>query len=121
MFSVLKIHCPWIEFGLAHLALKQNISWCQRVTNIYIALAHHLRSIMNPFLVMFHGVAKEFVVDEKVSIPTTMTGGLKSFETLRYLPNYSAAMQIYLSLSRWTMGYLPIQFYKVNFQSLYFL
>ena len=76
---------------------------------------------MNPFLVMFHAVAKEFMVDEEVSIPTTMTGGLKSFETLRYLPNYSMAMQIYLSTSRWTMGYLPIQFYKVNFQSLYFL
>ena len=84
----------------------------------YIALAHHLRSIINSFLVMFDGVSKEFVIDEKVSIPTTMTGGLKSFKTLRYLPNYSMAMQIYLSTSKWTMGYLPIQFYKVNFQFL---
>jgi hypothetical protein len=73
---------------------------------------------MNHFLVMFHGVAEEFVMDEKVSIPTTMTGGLESFKTLRYLPNYSMAMQIYLSTSKWTMGYLPIQFYKVNFQFL---
>ena len=63
---------------------------------------------------MFHGVAGEFMRDYKVPIPTSMTGGLESFETLRYLPNYSAAMQVYLSTSKWTMGYFPIQFYKVN-------
>ena len=70
---------------------------------------------------MFHGVAEEFVRDEKLIIPTTMTGGLKSFGTLRYFPSYSAAMQIYFSTSKWTMGYLPIQFYKVNIQSLYII
>ena len=64
---------------------------------------------------MFHGVAEEFVRDEKVIIPTSMTGGLKSFGDLRYFPTYSAAMHIYLSTSKWTMGYLPIQLYKVNF------
>ena len=65
---------------------------------------------------MFHGVAEEFVRDEKIIIPTSMTGGLTSFGALKYFPSYSAAMQIYLSTKKWTIGYFPVQFHKVSMQ-----